>query len=75
LIPPASITLNPLARASAPIIRPPRSISAGSNVAACAVPEGAASRRCRARPPIQVTPRLASVSYSAGTPSRGNAGM
>jgi len=72
LTPPASSTLKRLARASAPIIAPPASAIAGSKVAAVASAEGKAVAVSPLRSSIWLaTPRLASLSYSVGMPSRG----
>ena len=61
-------------RASAPIIAPPAKASAGSKVAAVARPAGSAVATSPLRCSIWLaTPRLASLSRSAGMPSRGDA--
>ncbi len=70
--PPASRTLKPFARASPPIIRPPCSMRSGFQVEAIDRPDGSAVAPSLRMPPIQATPRLASVSRSDGTPSCGS---
>ena len=74
LIPPASITLNPRLRASRPTIPPDSRASAGLKLAPSAMPAGSAVAVSPSRYPGLVTPRLASLMSSAGTPSRGTPG-
>src|SRR3954451_6717535 len=69
--PPASMTLNPDARASEPIMRPPLNAMSGFHVAAVAMPEGSAVRsRLLGAAPCVATPTPASVCHCGGMPRR-----
>ena len=71
---PPSITLNPRARASAPIMAPPSRTRSRSQVAPMAIPDGNAVAPGLSTPSKYPTPKPASVSNSAGILRRAKPG-